>query len=196
MRVKIRLADVPEFAWKEHHEDQVKVYSKLTEFAFEALKTPLIQEWLERFAEKLHIQNVEVRLNRMPHHEAKLLPVEWRRREVFKPIGTFGRSSKKRAFIEIYPLPHFINKTSKPHIRPSLRGEIPASPPCTFIFHTIAGNSLTIKNFARSRHSGNSHRTNLTHNITSPLLIDKELALPTFLPFSPSSKSSTTWLKG
>ena len=124
MRVKIRLADVPDFAWKEYHEDQVRVYTKLTEFAFEALKIPLIQEWLESFAEKLDIQNVEIRLNRLPHHEAKLLPVKWRRREVFKPIGTFGRSSKKRAFIEIYPLPHFINKTSKPYIRPSLRGEI------------------------------------------------------------------------
>ena len=124
MRVKIRLADVPDFAWKEYHEDQVRVYTKLTEFAFEALKIPLIQEWLESFAEKLDIQNVEIRLNRLPHHEARLFPVEWRRREVFKPIGTFGRSSKKRAFIEIYPLPHFISKTSKPHIRPSLRGEI------------------------------------------------------------------------
>jgi hypothetical protein len=124
MRVKIRLADVPDFAWKEYHEDQVRVYTKLTEFAFEALKIPLIQEWLESFAEKLDIQNVEIRLNRLPHHEARLFPVEWRRREVFKPIGTFGRSSKKRAFIEIYPLPYFISKTSKPHIRPSLRGEI------------------------------------------------------------------------
>ena len=55
--VKIRLADVPDFAWKEYHEDQVRVYSKLTEFAFEALKMPLIQEWLESFAEKLDIQN-------------------------------------------------------------------------------------------------------------------------------------------
>jgi hypothetical protein len=124
MMVKIRLADVPDFAWKEYHEDQVRVYSKLTEFAFEALKMPLIQEWLESFAEKLDIQNVEVRLNRMPHHEAKVLPVECRGREVFKPIGTFGRSSKKHAFIEIYPLPLFIDKTSKPYIRPSLRGEI------------------------------------------------------------------------
>ena len=73
------MADVPDFAWKEYHEDQVRVYSKLTEFAFKALKMPLIQEWLESFAEKLDIQNVEIRLNRLPHHEAKLLPVEWRR---------------------------------------------------------------------------------------------------------------------
>jgi hypothetical protein len=36
MRVKIRLADIPDFAWKEYHEDQVRVYGKLTEFAFEA----------------------------------------------------------------------------------------------------------------------------------------------------------------
>ena len=83
MRVKIRLADVPDFAWKEYHEDQVRVYTKLTEFAFEALKIPLIREWLEYFAGELDIQNVEVRLNRLPHHEAKLLPVEWKRREGF-----------------------------------------------------------------------------------------------------------------
>jgi hypothetical protein len=60
----------------------------------------------------------------MPHHEAKLLPVEWKRREVLKPIRTFGRSSKKRAFIEVYPLPHFFEKTSKLCWSPSLRGEI------------------------------------------------------------------------
>lgn len=123
-RIHMRLAEVPEFAWKEYHEGQVIVYIKLTEFVFEALKMPSVKEWLEKFAEKLNIKEIEIRLNRLPHHKAILLPIELGKREIFKPIGTFGRSSKRRPFIEVYPFPHFISKTSKPYLRPSLRGEI------------------------------------------------------------------------
>ncbi|MBS7620882.1 hypothetical protein KEJ32_01990 [Candidatus Bathyarchaeota archaeon] len=113
-KVKVRLAEIPSFALKEYHEMQVKVYSKITEFVFEALNSPSIRDWLEAFAERLGVKEIEIRLNRMSYHEAKLLPIELGKRGIFRPIGTFGRSSKRRPFIEVYPNPHFTAKTLSP----------------------------------------------------------------------------------
>lgn len=96
LRVKVRLAELPNFAWKEYNKDQVNIYSKLTEFIFEALRIPLIREWLEKFAERLNIERVEIRLNRLPHSKAMLLPIELGRRKILKPYGTYGRSSKNK----------------------------------------------------------------------------------------------------
>jgi hypothetical protein len=67
MKVKIRLAEVPKFAFHEYNANQLEGYRWLTEITFKVLTLPVVSDFLDAFTDKLGIQGeIEARVCRVP----------------------------------------------------------------------------------------------------------------------------------
>jgi len=121
-RVSIRLAEIPEFAREEYHPNQVAFYSKFTELTFRALNLPSVAEFMDKLAETLNLQTVEVRVLRMPssRRSANLVQKEGKTHLVIEyRKGLFRR---RRSLIDIYPDLLWASRLTEPRERAGIRG--------------------------------------------------------------------------
>jgi hypothetical protein len=114
MQIHIRLAEVPKFAWEEYHPEQASRYIQLTEYVFKALHLPSIREFLERLAEDIEIEEVEVRVCRLPSRSSMVYITENGGKQKLVIKDHRGRVPKKGGFIDIYPPPMPFQKGEKP----------------------------------------------------------------------------------
>ena len=100
MPVKVRLANVPEFALSKYHPNQLKIYLMLTEIIFKVLNLPSVADFLGELPVKLGVQDeIEARVCRIPSILSKIERLE--RNSVLQV--SFGTTHLKTGLISVYP---------------------------------------------------------------------------------------------
>ena len=123
-RINIRLAEIPRFAKDEYHPNQVALYSKFTELAFKALTLPSTIKFLEYLADKLDLENVKIRVCRMPAAKRRISLVEKQGKPYIRIEESQGRFWRKSGLIDIYPGPLWPNRKGKPVWTIGIRGHV------------------------------------------------------------------------
>jgi len=123
-RVSIRLAEIPEFAKEEYHQDQVTFYSKFTELTFKALNLPSVAEFMDQLAENLNLETVEVRVLRMPSAKRRVSLIQKEGKPHLRIEMPEGRFHKGSGLIDIYPGVTPFPKLVRPFWRMPIRGYV------------------------------------------------------------------------
>ena len=124
MRVNIRLAKIPRFSKDEYHQDQVELYSKLTEFIFRALSLPSVREFMEDLAEALGLERVQVVVNRLPASRSGTHLVEREGKPHLVIETLHSVALKDRPVIILFPDALWPGKTMKSTWSIGIRGHI------------------------------------------------------------------------
>ena len=121
-RVTFRLAKLPNFAGRVFHPEQVTLYSRFTELTFKALTLPSAVEFMEQLAENLGLEDVQVRVLRMP---APIRRVDLVQKEgKLHLIGEYrhGGFRVKSGLIDVYPPILYPSRRLKPFRCTGIRG--------------------------------------------------------------------------
>jgi len=123
-RLNIWLALKSKYAKAPYHPDQVALYFKFTELTFKALNLPSVSEFMEKLAESLGIEKVDVRVLRMPSPRSRF-ELEKNQGKIFIMWEELrGRSFRTNISIDIYPGLLWSIKDQKPSSSIGIRGYI------------------------------------------------------------------------
>lgn len=112
--IEIGLADIPEWAHKEYHPDQVRLYAKLAETMYQGLNLPSIMEFMGELAETLNLEIVTIRVLRIPSRRSSIEPLEGPKGTGLKGWVFYGKCSIEEDLIEVYPIPLWPDKLVRP----------------------------------------------------------------------------------
>lgn len=117
-KIKIRLGNIPNFAEKEYHPEQVRFYAKMTELIYKVLNTSTIRKFINEIIDHLNIkENIEIRIMRLPSRKSLVFEVE--NKLVGKQLH--GRAWRDKPLIDIFPNLVFPDKFSRPKFSVKLR---------------------------------------------------------------------------
>jgi hypothetical protein len=123
-RVNIWLASKSKYAKAPYHPSQVALYFKFTELIFKALKLPSIAEFMEKLAESLGVEKMDVRMLRMPSPRSRFILEEKEGKTHILMEELRGRSWRANISIDIYPGLLWPIKDQKPSSSIGIRGYI------------------------------------------------------------------------
>lgn len=111
-KITIRLASVPNFALNEYHQKQIEYYSRFTELVYKALSIDSVNSFLKELIETLGINEVEVRIMRLPSYKSKIFGIS-KKGKLFEQ-QLYGRAWKKKPLVDIFPNCLYFDRLSEP----------------------------------------------------------------------------------
>jgi hypothetical protein len=123
-RVNIWLASKSKYAKPPYHPDQIALYFKFTELTFKALNLPSVTEFMKKLAESLGVENMDIRMLRMPSLRSRINREEKEGKLKLVLEQLHGRSWRTNISIDIYPELLWPIKEQKPFWRMGFRGHI------------------------------------------------------------------------